>query len=80
MLPIAPDTLLQQRYRILNLLGEGRFGRTYLAVDLGRDDAYCAIEELAPFAQFSSAVTKAKASIRRFLDFGPPLKNQVGYY
>jgi serine/threonine protein kinase len=60
MLPIAPDTLLQQRYRILNLLGEGRFGRTYLAVDRGRGDAYCAIEELAPFAQFSSALVKAK--------------------
>ncbi|MCY7367009.1 MAG: protein kinase [Chamaesiphon sp.] len=60
MLPIATDTLLQQRYRILDLLGEGRFGRTYLAVDRGRGDAYCAIEELVPFAQFSSAVIKAK--------------------
>jgi serine/threonine protein kinase len=65
MLPIAPDTLLQQRYRILNMLGEGRFGRTYLAVDLGRDDAYCAIEELAPFSQFSSAVTKAKSVFKQ---------------
>jgi serine/threonine protein kinase len=65
MLPIAPDTLLQQRYRILNLLGEGRFGRTYLAVDRGRSDAYCAIEELAPFAQFSSAVAKAKEIFKK---------------
>ncbi len=65
MLPIAPETLLQQRYRILNLLGEGRFGRTYLAVDRGRGDAYCAIEELAPFAQFSSAVAKAKEIFKK---------------
>ena len=65
MLPIATDTLLQQRYRILNLLGEGRFGRTYLAVDRGRGDAYCAIEELAPFAQFSSAVAKAKEIFKK---------------
>lgn len=57
MLPIAPDTLLQQRYRILNLLGEGKFGRTYLATDRGRADAYCAIEELAPFSQLASAAT-----------------------
>jgi serine/threonine protein kinase len=65
MLPIATDTLLQQRYRILNMLGEGRFGRTYLAVDRGRGDAYCAIEELAPFAQFSSAVAKAKEIFKK---------------
>jgi serine/threonine protein kinase len=65
MLPIAPDTVLQQRYRIVKMLGEGRFGRTYLAVDLGRADAYCAIEELAPFAQFSSAVTTAKAIFKQ---------------
>jgi serine/threonine protein kinase len=65
MLPIAPDTLLQQRYRILKMLGEGRFGRTYLAVDLGSSNTYCAIEELAPFAQFSSAVTQAKAVFKQ---------------
>jgi serine/threonine protein kinase len=65
MLPIAPETLLQQRYRILNMLGEGRFGRTYLAVDRGRGDAYCAIEELAPFAQFSSEVAKAKEIFKK---------------
>jgi serine/threonine protein kinase len=65
MLPIATDTLLQQRYRILSMLGEGRFGRTYLAVDRGRSDAYCAIEELAPFAQFSSAVATAKEVFKK---------------
>jgi serine/threonine protein kinase len=65
MLPIAPDSLLQQRYRILSMLGEGRFGRTYLAADRGRGDVYCAIEELAPFAQFSSAVAKAKEIFKK---------------
>lgn len=65
MLPIATDSLLQQRYRILSMLGEGRFGRTYLAADHGRGDAYCAIEELAPFAQFSSAVAKAKEIFKK---------------
>lgn len=65
MLPIAPDTLLQQRYRVLNMLGEGRFGRIYLAVDRGRADAYCAIEELAPFPQSSSAVVTAKAIFKQ---------------
>ncbi|PSB56990.1 protein kinase domain-containing protein [Chamaesiphon polymorphus] len=60
MLPIAPDTILQQRYRILNILEEGGLVRTYLATDRQRADAYCAIEELTPFSQFSSAVVKAK--------------------
>jgi serine/threonine protein kinase len=60
MRPIAPDTLLQQRYRILNILGDGAFGRTYLATDRGRSDAYCAIEELTPSAQFPSTVAKSK--------------------
>jgi serine/threonine protein kinase len=60
MLPIAPDTLLQQRYRILNILEEGGSGRTYLATDRSRDDAYCAIEEIAPAIESPSAVAKAK--------------------
>lgn len=59
MLPIAPDTLLQQRYRILNILEEGGSGRTYLAADRSGDDAYCAIEEVALSAQ-PSTVAKAK--------------------
>ncbi len=60
MLPIAPDTLLQQRYRILNMLGEEEFGRTYLATDRDRPDEYCAIEEMIPSAQFPGTVAKAK--------------------
>ncbi len=68
MPPIVPDTLLQQRYRILNLLGEGEFGRTYLATDAARTttairnraNEYCAIEEFIPAEQFPVAVAKAK--------------------
>lgn len=68
MPPIVLDTLLQQRYRILNLLGEGEFGRTYLATDGARTDSagrdrineYCAIEEFIPSEQFPVAVAKAK--------------------
>ena len=48
MLPIAPDTLLQQRYRILNLLEDDESGRIYLATDGGRADAYCALVEVIP--------------------------------
>ena len=34
--PIAIGTLLQNRYRLVNILGQGGFGRTYLVEDLGR--------------------------------------------
>ncbi len=70
MLPISPNTILQQRYRILEILGEGKFGRTYLAADRERasqtdrhsSDEHCAIEELIPSTQFPGTVAKAKAS------------------
>jgi serine/threonine protein kinase len=68
MLPIPPDTLLQQRYRILNMLGEGGFGRTYLATDRARasaadraqGDEFCEIQEFIPTSQIPGAITKAK--------------------
>jgi serine/threonine protein kinase len=60
MLQIAPDTLLQQRYRILSSLGAGGFGRTYLATDRSRFDEYCAIKELTPSTQSMAVVAKAK--------------------
>jgi serine/threonine protein kinase len=47
MQPIATDTILQQRYRLIQLIGEGGFGRTYLATDQSRFDEQCAIKELS---------------------------------
>jgi serine/threonine protein kinase len=68
MLPLAPDTLLQQRYRILNLLDDGGSGRIYLATvgeavpleHRERGDTECAIEEILPSSQFPTVVAKAK--------------------
>ncbi len=60
MQPIAPDTLLQQRYRILNLLEEGEFGRTYLAIDLSHGEEQRAIDEFIPSTQFPTTISKAK--------------------
>jgi serine/threonine protein kinase len=65
MLPIAPDTLLQQRYRILNLLDDGGSGRIYLATDRERGEAECAIEEIVPSNQFPTVVAKAKELFQR---------------
>ena len=46
--PIAIGTLLQNRYRLLSILGQGGFGRTYLVEDLGRFQERCALKELIP--------------------------------
>ena len=65
MLPIAPDTLLQQRYRILNLLEDGSLGRRYLATDRGRNDAECTIEEIIPTTQSNDALLQAQEFFKR---------------
>ncbi|HEY9736956.1 MAG TPA: serine/threonine-protein kinase [Trichocoleus sp.] len=59
--PISPGTVLQSRYRALQLLGQGGFGRTYLAEDLGRFNERCAIKEFVPQQgadHFSSKATE----------------------
>ncbi|NEP18382.1 MAG: serine/threonine protein kinase [Leptolyngbya sp. SIO4C1] len=49
MQPAIPvGTLLQNRYRIVQLLGQGGFGRTYLAEDQGRFSERCALKEFVP--------------------------------
>ncbi len=65
MLPIAPDTILQQRYRILNPLEDGSLGRRYLATDSGRNDVECTIEEIIPTTQSSDALARAQEFFKR---------------
>jgi serine/threonine protein kinase len=48
--PIPVGTILQNRYRMINILGQGGFGRTYLAEDQRRFNEPCAIKELIPNA------------------------------
>lgn len=59
--PLPIGTLLQDRYRIVKLLGQGGFGRTYLAENQGRFNERCAIKEFAPHQEeehFSSKATQ----------------------
>ncbi|GJD15484.1 serine/threonine kinase [Rivularia sp. IAM M-261] len=64
--PIPAGTILQNRYRIINILGQGGFGRTYLAEDQRRFNEPCAIKELIPNATgTTSAWEKAQELFQR---------------
>jgi serine/threonine protein kinase len=60
MQPIAIDTILQQRYRVLKSIGEGGFGRTYLATDQSRFGEQCAVKELCMSSRSRSRLSKAR--------------------
>jgi serine/threonine-protein kinase len=45
---ISIGTVLQNRYRITRLLGQGGFGRTYLAENQRRFNELCALKEFTP--------------------------------
>ncbi|HEY9702114.1 MAG TPA: protein kinase, partial [Allocoleopsis sp.] len=64
-LPIPVGTILQNRYRLLNILGQGGFGRTYLAEDLGRFQERCAIKELIPDPNTTELMEKVKELFQR---------------
>ncbi len=70
--PINPDTAkicqncseplisaLRGRYTPSQLLGQGGFGRTYLALDRDRLDAYCVIKQFSPQVQGTKSIDKA---------------------
>ena len=63
--PITADTVLQNRYRITQTLGQGGFGRTYLAQDQRRFNELCAIKELIPTVTGGYAWEKAKELFER---------------
>ncbi len=58
--PITAGNILQNRYNIIKTLGQGGFGRTYLAEDQRRFNELCAIKELIPNTTGTSAWEKAR--------------------
>ncbi|MBF2016850.1 MAG: SUMF1/EgtB/PvdO family nonheme iron enzyme [Rivularia sp. T60_A2020_040] len=65
---------LRNRYRVLKVLGEGGFSKTYAAVDVDRLDAPCVIKQFFPQVQGSAARAKAAKLFReeafRLYDLG----------
>ncbi|NEQ27579.1 MAG: serine/threonine protein kinase, partial [Microcoleus sp. SIO2G3] len=54
--PLAP---LRGRYHAIQPLGQGGFGRTYLAVDDDRLNARCVIKQFSPQIQGTKSLEKA---------------------
>ncbi|MBE9227244.1 protein kinase [Phormidium sp. LEGE 05292] len=56
---VYPGLLLGDRYRIIRQLGQGGFGRSYLAEDSNRFNEPCVLKEFAPQVQGTYALQKA---------------------
>lgn len=63
--PIAAGTVLQNRYRLTKLLGQGGFGRTYLVEDQGRFNELCALKEFIPSQTGAYAIEKSRELFQR---------------
>ncbi len=62
---IYPGLLLDNRYRIVGQLGQGGFGRTYLAEDTNRFSESCVLKEFAPQVQGTYALQKGEELFER---------------
>ncbi len=60
-----PGNVLGDRYRIIRELGQGGFGRTYLAEDLNRFKELCVLKEFAPQVRSTDALRKAEELFER---------------
>ncbi len=61
----AMQGMLASRYRLIQELGQGGFGRTYLAEDTNRFNELCVLKEFAPQVQGEPALQKAEELFAR---------------
>jgi len=62
---VYPGLVLGDRYRIVRQLGQGGFGRTYLAEDQHRFNEPCVLKEFAPQVQGTYGLHKAEELFER---------------
>ncbi len=62
---ISTGELIHDRYRIQKSLGQGGFGRTYLAKDIHRFDDLCVLKEFMPLNTSNYVVEKARILFER---------------
>jgi serine/threonine protein kinase, bacterial len=65
MITIQPGQTLGDRYVIVRQLGQGGFGRTYLAEDLNRFRELCVLKEFSPQVQTAYVLQKAEELFQR---------------
>lgn len=63
--PIQPQEILSDRYQVIRELGQGGFGRTYLASDRNRFNERCVLKEFAPKIGGTYALQKAEELFAR---------------
>jgi serine/threonine protein kinase len=63
--PIPLGTMLQKRYRVTKILGQGGFGRTYLAQDTACFDEPCVLKEFTPNERGRDSLRKARELFQR---------------
>jgi serine/threonine protein kinase len=64
-LPLAVGQVVENRYKILRQLGQGGFGRTYLAEDMKQSNEKCVLKEFAPQVEDQQDLLKAKELFER---------------
>ena len=64
-LPLAVGQVVDNRYQIIRQLGQGGFGRTYLAEDTNKSHQTCVLKEFAPQVQEQQDLQKAKELFER---------------
>ncbi|MFZ9736654.1 MAG: protein kinase domain-containing protein [Prochlorotrichaceae cyanobacterium] len=62
---IESGAVLANRYRVVSTLGQGGFGRTYLASDSNRFNESCVLKEFAPQVQHPDYLQKAQDLFER---------------
>jgi serine/threonine-protein kinase len=62
---IRRGTLVDNRYRVQRILGQGGFGRTYLVCDQRRFDEFCVLKEFVPHTTAESLVQRARDLFER---------------
>lgn len=62
---IQPGLILGDRYLIVRQLGQGGFGRTYLAEDVNRFRELCVLKEFSPQVQTAYVLQKAEELFER---------------
>ncbi len=62
---LVAGAVLEGRYRIVQQIGQGGFGRTYLCEDLNRFNEPCVLKEFAPQVHGTNPLDKAKRLFER---------------